>query len=66
MIYHVNSIKKIMKKILIISLMLLSGCLPSVIIAPGFYAGTADVAVKSKEVLSGDVCKWRCYKNKKK
>ena len=67
MIYHVNSIKKIMKKILFISLILLNGCfLPSVIVAPGFYAGTADVAVKSKEVLSGDVCKWRCYKNKKK
>ena len=55
-----------MKKILFISIILLSGCLTSVFLAPGFYAGTADVTVKSKEVLSGDSCKWRCYKNKKK
>ncbi|MDC0426794.1 hypothetical protein OAM08_02275 [Pelagibacteraceae bacterium] len=55
-----------MKKILFISLILLNGCfLPSVIVAPGFYAGTADVTIKSKEILSGDPCKWRCYKNKR-
>jgi|TARA_B100000795_G_C22635064_1_gene374166 hypothetical protein len=54
------------KKILVISLILLNGCLPPVIVfTPGFIAGTIDVTVKSKE-LSGDPCKWRCYKNKKK
>tara|TARA_B110000495_G_C22800572_1_gene467669 strand:+ start:627 stop:827 length:201 start_codon:yes stop_codon:yes gene_type:complete len=66
MIHNVNGVKKTMKKILFISLILLNGCfLPSVIVAPGFYAGTADVTIKSKEMLSGDPCKWRCYKNKR-
>jgi len=54
------------KKFLFASLILLSGCLPSAFLAPGFYAGAADVTIKSKEVLSGTECKWRCYKNKKK
>tara|TARA_B110000914_G_C15207710_1_gene329162 strand:+ start:403 stop:570 length:168 start_codon:yes stop_codon:yes gene_type:complete len=54
------------KKFLFASLILLSGCLPSALLAPGFYAGAADVTIKSKEVLSGTECKWRCYKNKKK
>ena len=45
---------------------LLNGCVyMSPIIAPGFYVGTADVAIKSKELLSGAECKYRCYKNKK-
>jgi len=55
-----------MKKFLFASLILLNGCLPSLFIAPGFYAGATDVSVKSKEVLSGAECKWRCYKIKKK
>ena len=66
MILLVNSKKKIMKKFLFASLILLNGCLPSLFIAPGFYAGATDVSVKSKEVLSGTECKWRCYKIKKK
>jgi len=55
-----------MKKFLFASLIILNGCFPSLFLAPGFYAGTADVTVKSKEILSGTECKWRCYKNKKK
>jgi|TARA_B110000211_G_scaffold232428_1_gene296135 hypothetical protein len=54
------------KKFLFASLILLSGCLPLPGLAPGFYAGATDVTIKSKEVLSGTECKWRCYKNKKK
>jgi len=37
----------------------------SPLIAPGFYAGAADVGVKSKELITGSECKWRCYKKKK-
>ena len=66
MILFVNSIKKIMKIFLFASLIFLNGCLPSIFLAPGFYAGTADIAVKSKEILSGSECKYRCYENKKK
>jgi len=55
-----------MKKLLFASLIFLTGCLPSVFLAPGFYAGSADVTIKSKDVLSGNECKYRCYKNKKK
>ncbi len=62
----VNSVVRHVKKFLFASLILLSGCLPSALLAPGFYAGAADVTIKSKEVLSGTECKWRCYKNKKK
>jgi hypothetical protein len=62
----VNSVKKSVKKFLFASLILLSGCLPLPGLAPGFYAGATDVTIKSKEVLSGTECKWRCYKNKKK
>ena len=66
MILFVNSIKKIMKKLLFASLIFLTGCFPSIFLAPGFYAGSADVTIKSKDVLSGNECKYRCYKNKKK
>ena len=62
----VNSVKKSMKNFLFALFILLSGCLPSPFLAPGFYAGATDVTIKSKEVLSGTECKWRCYKNKKK
>jgi len=38
----------------------------SPLIAPGFYAAGADVAVKSKELITESKCEWRCYKGKKK
>ena len=55
-----------MNKFLIVLLILLNGCFMSPFIPPGFYAEAADVSVKSKEVLSGIECKWRCYKDKEK
>ena len=66
MIFCVNNVIKKMNKFLTVLLILLNGCFMSPFIAPGFYAGAADVSVKSKEVLSGIECKWRCYKDKKK
>jgi len=65
MILLVNSIKKIMKKFLFASLILLNGCFPTAFVGYGFYGATTDVTVKSREVLSGAECQWRCYKNKK-
>ena len=64
MILFVNSLKKSMKIFLFASLVLLNGCLMSPLIAPGFYAGAADVSVKSKELIGDGECKWRCYKKK--
>ena len=55
-----------MNKFLIVLLILLNGCFMSPFIAPGFYAGAADVSVKSKEVLTGSKCEWRCYEIKNK
>jgi hypothetical protein len=66
MIFFVNSVKKSMKIVLLTLLIFLNGCLPVVFVAPGFYIGAADVTVKSKEILSGNKCEWRCYKSKKK
>ena len=66
MLLVVNSLKKSMKFFLFASLVLLNGCFVSPLIAPGFYAGAADVGVKSKELIAGSECKWRCYKKKKK
>jgi len=66
MIFYVNSVFKKMNKFLIVLLILLNGCFMSPFIAPGFYAGVADVSVKSKEVLSGSKCEWRCYERKNK
>ena len=65
MLLVVNSLKKGMKFFLFASLVLLNGCFVSPLIAPGFYAGAADVGVKSKELITGSECKWRCYKKKK-
>jgi hypothetical protein len=53
-----------MKIFLFASLVLLNGCLMSPLIAPGFYAGAADVSIKSKELIGDGECKWRCYKKK--
>ena len=47
-------------------LLLLTGCLPGLWTAPGFYAGSADVIVKSKEFITKSECKWRCYEKKEK
>ena len=66
MIFFVNSVKKSMKIVLLTLLIFLNGCLPIGLVAPGFYLGAADVTVKSKEILSGSKCEWRCYKGKKK
>jgi len=55
-----------MKIVLLTLLIFLNGCLPIGLVAPGFYLGAADVTVKSKEILSGSKCEWRCYKGKKK
>jgi hypothetical protein len=66
MILTVNSVKKNVKIYLLVLLIFLNGCIPHPFFAPGFYAGTADVSIKSKEVLTGSECKWRCYKKKKK
>ena len=66
MIFFVNGVKKNVKILLLSLLIFLNGCLISPLIAPGFYLGTADVTVKSKELLSGSKCEWRCYQNKKK
>ena len=54
-----------MKKFLFIILFFLNGCM-SPLIAPGFYAAGADIAVKSKELITESKCEWRCYKGGKK
>jgi len=51
---------------LLVLLICLNGYIPHPFFASGFYAGSADVTIKSKEVLTGSECKWRCYKKKKK
>jgi hypothetical protein len=61
----VNSLNKNVKKFLFIILFFLNGCM-SPLIAPGFYAAGADVAVKSKELITESKCEWRCYKGEKK
>ena len=55
-----------MKIFLFLIIILLNGCLPFGALAPGFYAGSADVYIKSKEHLNETKCEWRCYEKKRK
>ena len=66
MILFVNSLIKSMKFFLFAMLICLNGCFFSPSLIPGFHIGAADVTIKSKELLSGSKCEWRCYKHKKK
>jgi len=66
MILFVNSLKKSMKSFLFAMIIFLNGCFFTPSLIPGFHIGAADVTIKSKELLSGSECEWRCYKDKKK